>query len=154
MRGFLTWLAWVLLSFATALPGASSPPAEWYESLAKPDWTPDGWVFPVVWSTLYVLMGTAAWLVQRAAKQPGDARVPLRLFVIQLVLNAAWTPVFFGAQQIFPALLIIVVLWFAILATLFAFRQSSTPAALLMAPYLIWVSIATVLNFQIWQLNS
>ena len=65
MRTTLAWLGWVLLSFAATLPGAVSPPGDWYQSLAKPDWTPPGWVFPVVWTTLYVLMGTAAWMVWR-----------------------------------------------------------------------------------------
>ncbi len=154
VRGFLTWLGWVILSFSTAVPGSATPPGEWYDALAKPEWTPPGWVFPIVWSTLYVLMGTAAWRVQRRAKERGTARVPLSLFVVQLGVNATWTPTFFGAQLIFPALIIILVLWFAIAATALAFRKVHPTAALLLAPYLVWVSIATVLNFQIWQLNA
>lgn len=155
MRGFLTWLGWVLLSFAATLPGAASPPDEWYQALAKPDWTPAGWVFPVVWTTLYVLMGTAAWVVWRKAREGGgSARGPLALFFLQLALNAAWTPTFFGAHRILAALVVIVVLWLAILATILAFRRVSAPAALLLAPYLVWVSVATALNFQIWRLNA
>ncbi|MEX1024412.1 MAG: TspO/MBR family protein [Planctomycetota bacterium] len=154
MRSLLTWIAWVLLAFAATLPGAVSPPGEWYAALSKPDWTPAGWVFPVVWATLYVCMGTAAWLVQRAGSAQHPARGPLALFFVQLALNAAWTPIFFGLHAIFPALVVIVVLWVAILATLLAFRRVSTPAAWLFAPYLAWVSVALVLNFQIWRLNE
>jgi len=84
----------------------------------------------------------------------GDCRGALTLFVVQLALNAAWTPTFFGAHLILPALVVITVLWFAILATLLAFRRVSGIAALFLAPYLAWVSIATVLNFEIWRLNS
>ena len=153
MKNALAWLGWVLLSFATAVPGSVSPPGAWYETLAKPEWTPPGWVFPVVWTTLYVLMGTAAWTVwSRGAREPGTRRA-LALFVLQLALNAAWTPTFFGARRILPALVLICVLWLAILATTLEFRRVSATAALLLVPYLAWVSIATALNYQIWRLN-
>ena len=154
MRSLLLWIGWVLLAFGAAVPGAFSPPGEWYESLANPDWTPARWVFPVVWTSLYVLMGTAAWLVQRAGGEDGRARGALALFVVQLGVNAAWSPVFFGRQQIFAALVLIVVLWAAIAATVVAFKKVSAPAAGLMLPYLAWVSLATLLNFQIWRLNG
>ncbi len=154
MRGLLTWLGWVLLSFSAAVIGAATPPGDWYLTLAKPDWTPPGWVFPVVWTTLYVLMGTAAWIVWRKGKERSGTRGALSLFLLQLALNAAWTPTFFGAHRIFPALLVLAALWLAILATMLAFRKASVPAALLLAPYLVWVSIATVLNFEIWRLNA
>ena len=154
VRPLFSWLAWVLLSFAATLPGAVSPPGDWYQTLAKPDWTPPGWAFPVVWTTLYVLMGTAAWMVWRKRGDNRGARGALTLFVFQLLFNAAWTPTFFGAQQILAALVVIVVLWFAVLATLLAFRKVSGTAALLLVPYLVWVTIATALNFEIWRLNS
>lgn len=154
MRGFLAWLGWVLLSFSATLPGASTPPGDWYDALAKPDWTPPGWVFPVVWTTLYALMGTAAWIVWRTAREKGEARGPLTVFLLQLALNAAWTPTFFGAHRIFPALLILVALWLAIVGTMFAFRRVSVVATGLLAPYLLWVSLATVLNAEIWRLNA
>ena len=153
MRGILGWFGWVLLSFSATLPGAATPPGDWYQALAKPDWTPPGWVFPVVWTTLYVLMGTAAWIVWRRGREHGDTRGPLTVFVFQLALNAAWTPTFFGAHRILPALLIIVALWLAILVTMLAFRKVSPAATWLLAPYVVWVSIATVLNFEIWRLN-
>jgi tryptophan-rich sensory protein len=154
MRSFLVWLAWVLLAFSATLPGAASPPDAWYETLAKPDWTPPGWVFPVVWTTLYVLMGTAAFLVWRKGRERGGSKGPLSVFLIQLALNAAWTPTFFGAREVLAALVILVALWLAIVATLLAFRRVSPAGAWLLAPYLAWVSVAAVLNFQIWRLNA
>ena len=154
MRKLLPWLAWVLLSFSATLPGAVAPPGDWYETLAKPSWTPPGWVFPVVWTTLYVLMGTAAWLVWRRGKQTQGRRMALFVFIVQLVLNASWTPTFFGAHRILPALVIIALLWIAILVTILEFRPVSGVAALLLAPYLAWVSIAAALNFELWRLNT
>lgn len=154
MRVVLPWLGWVLLSFAATLPGAATPPDDWYQALAKPGWTPPGWVFPVVWTPLYVLMGTAAWMVWRAGKVKRAARGPLTVFMLQLSLNAAWTPTFFGAHRIFLALLIIAALWLAILWTMAEFRRVSAATAWLLAPYAIWVAIATVLNFEIWRLNA
>ncbi len=154
MRKLLPWLGWVALSFSATLPGAVSPPGDWYEALTKPDWTPPGWVFPVVWSTLYLLMGTAAWVVWSKGRDTPGRREALLAFVVQLVLNAAWTPTFFGAHLILPALVVITVLWLAILTTLIRFRRVSHIAALLLVPYLAWVSIAAVLNFEIWRLNQ
>ena len=154
MRAFLAWLGWMLLSFAAAVPGALSPPGAWYESLAKPSWTPPGWVFPVVWTTLYAAMGTAAWMVWRNGRRGGRSRGPLAIFLLQLALNAAWSPVFFGAHRMLAALCVIVALLLAILWTLLAFRKVSAAAAWLLVPYLAWVSLATVLNFQIWRLNA
>lgn len=160
MRATLAWLGWVLLAFSATVPGAATPPDAWYEGLAKPDWTPAGWVFPVVWTTLYALMGTAAWLVWREGRgeaeapgNPAGKRAALSLFVVQLALNAAWTPAFFGAHRIQLALWILAALWVAIAATLLAFRRVSSAAALLLVPYLVWVSVAAALNYQIWRLN-
>jgi tryptophan-rich sensory protein len=153
MRTVLPWLLWVLLALAAALPGSAWPPGDWYESLAKPAWTPPGSAFPIVWTTLYVLMGTAAWLVWRRPKETPGRRVALTAFVVQLALNATWTPVFFGMHAMLAALAVIVVLWLAILATLLAFRRVSLLAAGLLVPYLLWVTLATALNFEIWRLN-
>ena len=154
MRSVLPWLAFVLLSFGATIPGAASPPGEWYESLAKPTWTPPGWAFPVVWTTLYALMGTAAWLVWRErASKPGVTGA-LILFLVQLALNAAWTPIFFGAHHIQAALVVLLILWLAILATLVAFARVRPLAAWLLAPYLAWVTLAAALNFEIWRLNG
>lgn len=153
MRSLFTWIAWVLLAFAAALPGAVSPPGEWYAALSKPDWTPPGWVFPVVWTTLYICMGTGAWFVQRAGTAQCPARVALSLFIVQLALNAAWTPIFFGFGQYGLALVDIVVLWFVLAATIVLFWRVSRPAAALLLPYWAWVTFATALNAAIWSMN-
>lgn len=125
-------------------------PGAWYASLAKPEWNPPSWIFGPVWSVLYLSMAVAAWLVWRKGGQ-GHA---LRLYIVQLALNAAWTPVFFGAHQLGAALLVILALWLAILLTLRAFWRISMPAGLLFVPYLAWVSFASFLNFTLWRMNS
>lgn len=124
----------------------------WYPTLRKPAGTPPAWVFGPVWSTLYTLMATAAWLVwkQRSA---ADVTVALALFFTQLALNATWSFVFFGLRRPGLALLEILVLLAAILATMTQFAQFSRPAVWLMTPYVVWVSYATFLNYGIWRLN-
>jgi benzodiazapine receptor len=122
----------------------------WYARLAKPSWTPPGYLFGPVWTALYLAMAVAAWLVARKA---GLASPPIRWFVIQLVLNAAWSWLFFGLKRPVIAFVDIVLLWSAILATLIAFRPWSLTASLLLAPYLAWVSFAAALNLAIWRMN-
>ncbi len=124
----------------------------WYPTLLKPAGTPPAWVFGPVWSTLYVLMGTAAWFVwqQRSA---ADVRAALALFFVQLGLNATWSLVFFGLRQPGLALLEILALLAAIIATMTNFAPLSRLACWLMAPYAVWVSYATYLNFGIWRPN-
>ena len=150
------WLALVvllILCFAVAgLGGLATTPsiANWYAGLAKPSWTPPGWVFGPVWSMLYLSMAVAAWLVWRQ----GSAAVPMTLFGIQLVFNAAWSWLFFGLHSPGAAFVDIVLLWTAIVATTVAFWRRSTLAGILFVPYLAWVSFAAVLNFTIWRLNG
>jgi benzodiazapine receptor len=124
----------------------------WYANLAKPSFNPPDAVFGPVWTVLYILMGIAAWRVWRIADRD-TARGPLTLFALQLALNLGWSVVFFGLQKIGAAVATIVVLWVAILVTMLAFRTVDRVAALLMAPYLAWVTFATVLNIAVWQLN-
>ena len=124
----------------------------WYANLAKPSFNPPDAVFGPVWTVLYVLMGIAAWRVWRIADRD-TARGPLTLFALQLALNLGWSVVFFGLQKIGAAVATIVVLDVAILVTMLAFRTVDRVAALLMAPYLAWVTFATVLNIAIWRLN-
>jgi len=125
---------------------------DWYAGLRKPGWTPPGWLFGPVWTVLYLSMAVAAWLVWRRAGFSGAA-VPLAAFGIQLALNLVWSIIFFGQNNIGLALVDIVLLWIAIVATIFAFRQVSIPAGWLLVPYLIWVTFAAALNFSIWSLN-
>jgi len=144
---------WIGVSLATGWVGSRFQPGEWYALLTKPSWNPPSFVFAPVWSTLYVLMGLAAWLVWRRAGFLG-AKVALGLFLFQLILNALWSYLFFGLHRPDFAFIDIIALWLAILLNAFSFRQVSTRAALLMLPYLIWVSFAGVLNLQLWRLNA
>ena len=150
-----SWLALVvllILCFAVAgVGGLATAPSipNWYAGLAKPSWTPPGWIFGPVWSVLYLSMAVAAWLVWRQAV--ARAAVPMTLFGIQLVFNAAWSWLFFGLHSPGAASVDIVLLWMAIAATTVVFWRRSTLAGILFVPYLIWVSFAAVLNFAIWR---
>lgn len=125
----------------------------WYSSLIKPSLNPPSWIFGPVWTTLYLLMGVAAFLVWRKGIYSPGVKTALIIFAVQLLLNAAWSPLFFGAQNIGGALLEIIFMWFAILATILYFYPVSKLAALLLLPYLLWVSFATYLNYSLWRLN-
>jgi translocator protein len=150
------WLALIVLvivCFTVAGTGglATAPSIpDWYTGLAKPSWTPPSWVFGPVWSVLYLSTAVAAWLVWRR----GNALVPMTLFGIQLVFNAAWSWLFFGLHSPGAAFIDIVLLWISITATTALFWRRSTLAGILFVPYLIWVSFAAVLNFAIWRLNG
>lgn len=141
-------LAGILGALSTAT-GESS----WYQGLSKPVFNPPGWVFGPVWTLLYTLMGIAAYLVWQRGWHRYVVKRALAVFAVQLVLNALWTPVFFGAHQVGLALIVIGLLWVAILATMVLFYERSKLACWLLLPYLLWVSFATVLNASIWILN-
>lgn len=123
----------------------------WYATLQKPSWTPPSWLFGPVWTTLYLMMGLAAWLVWR--QEPSSRSRPLLLFWLQLALNTLWSFLFFACESPGLGFAEIILLWLAIAATIVAFRTYSVPAALLLLPYLGWVSFASFLNFTIWRLN-
>ncbi len=125
----------------------------WYLTLNKPSYNPPGWVFGPVWVTLYTLMGIAAWLVWNKGLDNPTVRTGLVLFVVQLALNSAWTFLFFGLKMPLLAFVEIIILWFAILLTTIFFFRVSTAAGVLMMPYILWVSFASVLNFSLWWLN-
>ena len=145
LGGFL-----VVTFCAPALSAFIGMPGPWYAALNKPTWNPPPWLFGPAWTLLYTLMAVAAWMVW---KRVGFAK-PLKLYFVQLALNAAWTPIFFGAHEMGGALVEILALWIAILMTLRAFWAVSRPAGMLLVPYLAWVSFASVLNFTLWRLNS
>jgi len=128
-------------------------PQLWYATLAKPFFTPPNWVFSPVWTVLYLLMGIAAFLVWRKGLVSAGVKTALAWFLVQLSLNALWTPVFFGLHRIGPALVVIVLLWAAIVATMRRFLRISRLAGVLLVPYLLWVSFAAVLNASLWHLN-
>lgn len=122
----------------------------WYATLAKPSFNPPNWVFGPVWTTLYALMGIAAWRVWRVA---GLRSRPMLLFFVQLALNFAWSFIFFRAHEIGAALADIVALLILVLWTALSFAKRDRIAGLLFVPYLLWVSFATLLNAAIWELN-
>jgi translocator protein len=137
---------------ATLAIGSAFGPDAWYESLRKPTWQPPNWVFGPVWSVLYLMLMVA--LVQLLQAPPGPERSnALRWFGAQLVLNAAWSPLFFGLKMPALALLDIGLLWLALLGSIQAAFQVRESSAWLQVPTLIWVSFALVLNGVILALN-
>lgn len=152
LESFAALATFFALSFAAALTGALFRPGAWYEALRKPGWTPPNWAFPVVWSVLYVLIAIAGFLVWEAG---GLAAAPaLAVYGGQLVLNALWSVLFFGLRRIDWALYEVVVFWASIVATVLAFAAWSQTAALMLLPYLAWVSVAALLNLRIYLLNG
>ncbi len=125
----------------------------WYAELNKPAFNPPNWVFAPVWTILYILMALAAFLVWRQGLAKPGVKSALLLFILQLVLNVAWSFIFFAQHSPFFAYLDIMALWITIVLTSVLFYQITRPAAWLMIPYLLWVSFAAVLNFAVWRLN-
>jgi benzodiazapine receptor len=125
----------------------------WYAALTKPAFNPPNWLFSPVWITLYALMGVAFFLVWRRGLQTEGVKIALIVFGLQLALNTLWSLLFFGLKMPFPAFIDIVILLCLILMTLLKFKKVSRLAGLLLAPYLLWVSFAAVLNFFLWYLN-
>jgi tryptophan-rich sensory protein len=130
----------------------ASSVTEWYPTLNKPSFNPPNWVFGPVWTTLYAMMGIAAWRVWRMADRD-TARGPLAVFALQLAVNLGWSVAFFGLRDPGLAVTVILVLDLLVLATVLMFRRIDGLAALLLMPYLAWISFATILNIAIWRLN-
>lgn len=147
-------VAWLLATAAAAALGAiaSADAADFYRQLLRPDWAPPARLFGPVWSLLYLLMAVAAWLVWRAQGFRG-AGPTLILYVVQLAVNALWTWLFFVWRLGGAALIEILLLWVLIVATIVAFWRFQRLAAVLLVPYLAWVSLACALTFTTWQLN-
>ena len=161
-QGRAAWLGlagWIILAgLAGAAGGVASLNArDFYATLVKPDWAPPGWLFGPVWSALYVLMGIAAWLVWRAgpvdAGESSARKWGLQLFVLQLVLNALWTWLFFAWRLGALAFAEIAILWVVIALTMWQFARVTVVAAWLLAPYIVWVSFAAALTWAIWHGN-
>jgi benzodiazapine receptor len=125
----------------------------WYATLAKPPFTPPSWIFAPVWTLLYVLMGIAAFMIWRKGLENRQVRTALIFFLIQLVLNTLWSVAFFGLESPLYGLIVILILWVAILVTIVLFFKISKVSSILMWPYLLWVSFATILNSSILLLN-
>lgn len=152
---FLGFLAWLALCVATSSLGAlaSINARSFYAGLIRPDWAPPGWVFGPVWSALFLAMALAAWLVWRVPQDSPARSRALRWFVIQLAANALWSWLFFAWHLGGAAFVEVLLLWLLIASTLLAFWRVQRLAALLLLPYLLWVSFAAVLNYTVWQLN-
>ncbi|WP_137146118.1 TspO/MBR family protein [Mycolicibacterium sp. CR10] len=132
---------------------ASATSAEDYARLEQPSWAPPSWVFGPVWTLLYAMMAFAAWLVWRSGPW-SETRPALTAYAVQLVLNAAWTPLFFGMGWRGLAFAELTVLWLVLLTTIALFLRRSTVAGWLLLPYLTWTTFALCLNFAVWQLNA
>lgn len=147
-------IAWMLISLASGAVGALATrrAREFYAGLVKPTWAPPGWLFGPVWTTLYILMGIAAWLVWRAAGWAG-ASGALSLFLAQLACNALWSWIFFAWRRGALAFAEIILLFGLIVATIFTFAHVDRLAALLLAPYLAWVTFAAALTHAVWRAN-
>jgi tryptophan-rich sensory protein len=152
---WVSWIVFVAICFGAAAIGGwftGSSVKIWYPGLLKPAGTPPSWVFAPVWSVLYLLMGTAAWLVWQQ-RHTGDIWLPMILFFGQLVLNVAWSFIFFGLRRPGMALVEILILLLAIVLTTTSFSVHSRLAVWLMAPYAGWVAYAMYLNLGFWRLN-
>ncbi|MEI2387905.1 TspO/MBR family protein [Breoghania sp. JC706] len=142
--------SFIVIVILAAASGAIFKPGPWYETLRKPSWTPPKWAFPAVWTVLYILIAYAGWLVWDAA----GWSLPLLFWALQIVLNAAWSALFFGRRRMDLALGDIALLWFAIACFIVAAWPASQLAAILFLPYLAWVTAAGLLNFSVLRLNS
>ena len=150
----LALVAWLAVCYVTAAIGAiaSVNAPEFYGELVQPSWAPPAWLFGPVWTTLFTFMGIAAWLVWRTAPLQAT-RGALGLFLVQLAVNALWSWLFFAWQLGGWAFAEVLLLWVLIVATIVAFWRFSRLAAVLLVPYLGWVSFAAMLNFWLWRTN-
>ena len=139
---FVGWMGGVITEHSVAT---------WYPTLVKPSWTPPNWVFPIIWSILYILMGISLWLLWISKTR--YKFIAYLIFAIQLALNFAWSWIFFYQQKPFWAFLEILLLWIAVAGMIVTFRYHSKLAAYLQVPYLLWITYAITLNFFIWFYN-
>jgi translocator protein len=125
----------------------------WYAALKKPSFAPPNWVFAPVWTALFVLMGIAVYLVWRQGFNTPVVKTALIIFIVQLIFNMLWSLVFFTLKSPLFGFVVIIILWFLILATIIYFSNVSKVAGILLVPYIVWVSFASILNFMLWRLN-
>jgi benzodiazapine receptor len=145
----MTFLVFLLACGAAASTGFFFKPGQWYESLVKPGFTPPNWVFPVAWSTIYLLL---AWAGYRLTLIPGSQEV-LALWAAQIALNTLWTPVFFGAHRVFASMVILMLLWLVVAVMVVMALQLDVITGLILLPYLGWLCVAAALNFFILRNN-
>ncbi|HTE39333.1 MAG TPA: TspO/MBR family protein [Steroidobacteraceae bacterium] len=147
-------IGWLAISFVAAGVGtiASLNAGVFYMDLIRPEWAPPASIFGPVWTILYAMMGIAAWLMWRE-DEADSPRIAVVLFIVQLVLNALWSWLFFSWHLGALAFVDILVLWASILATIIAFWRIRPLAGAVLIPYLLWVSFASALNYSVWRLN-
>lgn len=126
----------------------------WYATLNKPTFNPPNWLFGPVWTALYLLMGISLFLVWQKGLYYNGVKIALIVFGIQLILNILWSILFFGLKSPLAAFIEIIILWLLILVTILTFYKISRAAAILLLPYILWVSFASILNFSLWRLNK
>lgn len=149
-----TWLALVFFfaaSMSAGATGALFKPGAWYRTLSKPVWTPPNWLFPIAWTLLYICMSVAVWWV--AMTDSIWALPAVALWAWQMVVNAVWSPVFFGLRRLGAAFVVILALWTGVALTTLVFFLVSPFSGWLMVPYFIWVSYAGALNLSLWRRN-
>jgi len=125
----------------------------WYANINKPTFRPPNWVFAPVWTTLFLLMGIALFLIWKKGLDKKENRIAFSIFIFQLILNTLWSVLFFGMKSPFAAFMEIIFLWVAILTSIILFFRISRLAGALLIPYILWVSFASILNFSIWKIN-
>jgi benzodiazapine receptor len=152
-RLFVSCALPILVGVAGAFFTTDNSLNNWYANLNKPSFTPPDWLFGPVWTLLYIVMGISAFLVWRKGLANKAVRNALVCFVVQLILNALWSPLFFGLHSVLLGLIDIFLLELAVILTVVYFEKISVPAALLLVPYLAWVTFAGILNLMIYLLN-
>ena len=149
---WLVWLGFVALCVGTGVLSSLAGRMALYQEIVRPGWAPPASVFGPVWTALYILMGTATYLIWRRTRG-ASRRTALGIFAVQLALNAAWTPVFFGLERFFAGLVVIVLVWLSVLVMMVAYVRRDRLAGALIAPLFAWVTYAGALNAAIWWLN-
>jgi len=145
-------IGWIFISFLPAFVGGFFKPGSWYLEIVKPEWTPPSWIFGPVWFFLYFCMGVAAFLIWESKKNK-KIKLPMTIFVLQLILNALWSWIFFGMNNLLYSIIEIIILLSMIVLTIILFYRINKKAGMILIPYLLWVGFATILNYNIWLLN-
>ena len=154
MKLLLLLVASTIVASFGAIFGPGSGPDGWYKAIIKPSWNPPNWIFGPVWTTLYIMMAVAAWRVwTKASVALATRHAAMWFYLAQLLVNASWSPLFFGLQNPALALNCIILMEVLIVITILRFKPIDAVAAWLLVPYLAWVSFATFLNGTIWWLN-
>ncbi len=146
---WILFLVFLAACFAAGATGGMFSPGPWYDRLEKPSWTPPNWLFPVAWTTLYLLMAGGG---ARVALLP-DNGLAMAFWALQIALNTLWTPVFFGLRKMRAGLVVLAALWLAVAGTLVSLWQVDWVAGAMFVPYLVWVSVAAALNLAVLRLN-